>query len=426
MNRSQLIDGKEVNERYDDLLAPYAQKNSSSVGREYAESARIDPHRTPFQRDRARIQFSRAFRRLMDKMQVVTPRTGDHYRNRYSHSIEVANIARDVARQLRLNEDLVETLAYAHDLGHPPFGHAGEIALKNKMQALGLQESDAFTRLFTDEIDEQEFEEIKDNLTKQGYSFNHNSQGARVVEKLESPYQNLGIKGLNLSWEVRMGIRKKEVSFSIEKKVILTPHMEGQLVDVSDKIAYLAADFEDGLRGEYFSINDEELAGLKVFQEAIELIKHLRKASKEDISRAIISYLIRQLILGTKKNLKDRRIETFEDVQRCDNREKIVDFPPGTKEEVDKFYNFLLRHYWHSKKVLKMTKVGQEIISRLFDILYLFPKMIPEDLCPGEPLELRVCDYIAGMTDKYARIVLEAAEVQVEEYCRKKSEEKMS
>ncbi|MCL4160112.1 UNVERIFIED_CONTAM: hypothetical protein GTU68_053005, partial [Idotea baltica] len=216
------LDGKHLWENYDQLLAPYAQKNALSRGRLFDEKP--DPDRLPFQRDRDRIVHTKAFRRLQGKTQVVRPRKGDHYRNRLSHTIEVAQMARDVARTLKLNEDLAECLGLAHDLGHPPFGHGGETVLHQKMMTFGS-------------------------------AFEHNSQSIRIVKFFEQRYPDFN--GLNLTHEVLEGLRKHDRVFENEKgQRIYTPHLESQLVDIADSIAYLSADLEDSLRGDFVHLED--------------------------------------------------------------------------------------------------------------------------------------------------------------------------
>lgn len=357
------LDGKNLWEKSDQDLALYAQKNKLSQGRQHEEA--VDPNRLPFQRDRDRIIHTTSFRRLQGKMQVVSPKYGDHFRNRLSHSIEVAQVSRDLARQLRLNEDLVEAIALAHDLGHPPFGHMGELMLDKKMKKLGS-------------------------------NFDHNKQSLRVVTQFERRY--LDFPGLNLSHEVLEGIQKHETFFDRPaSQYIYSPHLEAQLVDIADEIAYLSADLEDGLRGNFFTI--EDLGNIKITARAIAELEGSEKKHRSTIIRRIIRYLLIQIVDDTEKNIEKLGIKTIEDVQ-C-SKKRIVYFNSTFFKEFRELKNFLFQHYYLDPIVKDMTNKGEAIISKVFDFYYKNQEKMPQDFLPDVKPARRVCDYIAGMTDDF-------------------------
>jgi len=358
------IDGSEIVSQLDRGLAPFAQKNADSRGREFPE--KTDPRRGSFQRDRDRILHATAFRRLAGKMQVVSPARGDHFRNRLTHTLEVAQLSRDLARELLLNEDLAEAIALAHDLGHPPFGHAGERTLHEKMKKFGKK-------------------------------FEHNAQSLRVVDFFENRYRDF--PGLNLTFEVREGLKKHSTFFDHPETgdQIFAPHIEAQLVDVADEISYLSADLEDGLRGNFFQISD-----LKNIALPAEILSELSTPkSRSALIRGTIRKLFGELVFATRKNLKTHKIETQEDVQKCS--EKLVMFSPDFFEKFRELKQFLMQNFYLSPEVKSGTDRGQKILSDIFDFLHAHPDQLPEYLkSSAEPLEIRICDYIAGMTDRYA------------------------
>lgn len=353
-------------------LAPYAFKNADSAGRQHKESH--DDYRLPFQRDRDRVIHSRAFRRLQAKTQVFVAYYGDHYRDRMTHSIEVAQIARDISRRLGLNEDLSETIALAHDLGHTPFGHAGEEAL--------------------------------DKMMKQyGGSFEHNHQSHRIVTKLERLYPDFD--GLNLSIEVVDGLLKHDPS-------VATPHLEAQVTDLSDEIAYTNHDLDDGIRSGLITLGQlQKLALLKRAEEKV-LKKYGPHAFEKDedahqrfISRVIsqtISLMIQDLQRTTHANLSKHGIDSVEKVKKFDG--KLVQFSSELTPEIKEVRDFLLENFYHSKKVEEKILRGQKVIEGLFNHYKEHPdKMSPlynSLIESGEPLQIVIKDYIAGMTDHFA------------------------
>jgi dGTPase len=359
-----MLDGKNISAALDLNLAVFAQKNATSRGRKFVEKP--DSERGPFQRDRDRIIHARSFRRLRGKMQVLPPTTGDHFRNRLSHTLEVSQIARDLARQLNLNEDLAEAVALAHDLGHPPFGHAGEMALNEKMQDFNK-------------------------------TFEHNAQSLRVVELFESRYSNFF--GLNLSLETLEGIQKHETFFDRPNTKIFTPHLEAQTVDIADEIAYISADIDDGLRGGFFTIQD--LLKLKIPAQAISELPLAEKENNSAVVRRIIKILLQEIIENTKNNLHKLKIKDLADVQQC--KHKIVVFSPDFFQELKQLRDFLFQNFYSAEIVQKQTKEGQRIINLIFDFLLKNPSEIPEQKFYEPNIELRICDFIAGMTDEFAR-----------------------
>lgn len=372
------LDGKNLWPTYDALLAPYAQKNAMSRGRVHAEF--VDPDRLSFQRDRDRIIHTTAFRRLRGKMQVVSPSHSDHFRNRLSHTIEVAQFARDLARQLRLNEDLAEAIALAHDLGHPPFGHAGEKALDEKMRA-------------------------------HGHHFEHNEQSLRIVTFYERRYADF--PGLNLSREVLEGLQKHDHDLErSDGETVFSPHLEAQLVDIADEITYLAADIEDGLRGHFFRI--EELQTVPIAGAALQEVMAQKfpdnieasKLFRSTFIRRLIRNLLTQLIADTQQNIAENEIQLLSDVQQT--RKILVMFSPAFHQEFLELKQFLIQHYYGSEAVMNYTNQGQAKIYQAFDHLLAHPELLPEEFLPEEDVHQRVCDYIAGMTDRFLEEFIES------------------
>ncbi len=340
------IDGANVNARLDAGLCEFAQKNAESFGRQHTES--VDPDRSPFQRDRDRILHATAFRRLAGKMQVVSPAHGDHFRNRLTHTLEVSQISRDLARQLELNEDLAESIALAHDLGHPPFGHAGEEALDKELRRYGKR-------------------------------FEHNEQSLRIVDVFERRYQSF--QGLNLTREVREGMDKHKTFFDRPDEEFQVGSLESQLANVADEIAYLAADLEDGVRGKFFQLSD--------LQE-VPLVARVLSERGEDRS-SVVRGVLRNVISGFVTNSRTL-LSTGE-----------IGFTDEQRTEFLQLKNFLFDNYYSSPEVKVQTEHGAEVIAHLFLLLETRPELLPEYLQEGEDsTEIKIADFIAGMTDKYA------------------------
>lgn len=359
-----MIDGQNLWERYDGILAPYAQKNADSLGREHPHVP--DPNRLPYQRDRERILYSTAFRRLRGKMQVVSPDAGDHVRNRLVHSFEAATIARGIARELSLNEDLCEVIALAHDIGHPPYGHAGEELLHKKMREYGKE-------------------------------FDHNGHSVRTVTIYEKRYVHH--QGLNLSEEVLFGMQKHNLSFDLNGREVRYPHMEMQVVDMADEIAYMSADLEDALQGGYISI--EAATEMSVLKEVF-YGKDMRRMDAKYIAGMVAHHFITLFVRETQERISARGIQTIQDVQETDYY--IADFAENTKKQFFALKAFLHKEYYENEKVLVAVEAGQKMISDVFDHLVKNQDLIPKNFNPTvkDPVE-RTCDFIAGMTDAYLR-----------------------
>lgn len=358
-------------------LAPYAVKSLQSLGRQFLETE--DLNRSVFQRDRDRIIHSKPFRRLSGKTQVFVATYGDHFRDRLTHTLEVAQIARDLARNLKLNEDLVESIALAHDLGHTPFGHAGEEALDRIMKKFGLR-------------------------------FEHNEQSKRIVEKLEKQFPNFD--GLNLTHEVRQGLAKHQTLYDQNDKKIEGKTLEAQVADIADEIAYHNHDLDDGLRSKLFNFKD--LQKLVLWREAFEEVyKKCGKISDPVILRhrivsRIFSFMAENVLKTAARNIVRYKIKTLEDVLK--NNEKIVSFSADFGEKVKQLRQFLWERMYNSPQVKRHSRRGQKIIEKLFRKLYKNPKLMPKSFWGriGKPdaLEVVVKDYVAGCTDAYAEKIL--------------------
>ncbi len=364
-----ILGAKELGENEAKVLKPYAVLSLESRGRRYPEPQ--DTQRLPFQKDRDRIIHSRAFRRLKGKTQVFVAHYGDHYRTRLSHSLEVAQISRDLARMLGLNEDLAEAVALAHDLGHTPFGHAGEHALDECLKPYGL-------------------------------SFEHNEQSRRIVEELEEVYP--GWKGLNLSREVIEGLMKHQTSWDhpvsaqlkAHEKAWVSPSLEAQLVNFGDEIAYQNHDVDDGLRSGLFS--EKDLMNIRLWQEAT---KHVAdtygKISDEKIRWArtvskMASLMIVDIAEESSKRLSQYEVKNLADVYERGRQEiKLVNFSPEMELANKELKDFLTTRLYFHPQVLALSGKGQDLIRSLFS----------EGIAAGQsPREL--ADFIAGMTDDFA------------------------
>jgi len=341
--------------------------------------------RTDFQRDRDRIIHSTAFRRLKHKTQVFVNTSGDHFRTRITHSLEVAQIARTLSKFFNLNEDLCETLSLAHDLGHTPFGHAGEKALNNCMQKYG--------------------------------GFDHNIQTLRTVVLLENRYYNF--KGLNLTLETLDGLLKhngpiKDLKkynkilgrnyFKNKIKYLLSPSLEAQIASISDDIAYNSHDLEDGLKSSLFKLSDlEKIPILKNI-----VIKHKKKIKFfsidlviRQIVRDIINEMVKDIIITTKKNIRNYKIKNLNDVYL--SKHPIVIFSDEMMKFDRKIKSFLRQKMYYHRKVRSNTNQGKKIITQLFLVIKKNPKRyLNVSKYDKNNIARSICDFIAGMTDRYA------------------------
>ncbi len=357
--------------REDAFLAPYAVRSSESRGREYFEKEH--DFRTPFQRDRDRIIHSTAFRRLEYKTQVFVNHEGDHYRTRLTHSLETSQIARTISRALALNEDLTETIALAHDLGHGPFGHAGEWALAELMESYG--------------------------------GFEHNIHTLRIVEKLEDSSPDY--PGLNLTFETREGLKKHPERFYKDRAQHFRS-LEAEIVDLSDEIAYNTHDLDDGMRSELLA--EEQLKELYLWRDAEGYIrkKYGKKISavqkKRLVIRLIINRLATDVMETTLLRIKKMRIKSLKDLQKT---QRLVVGLSGPMQrhlmEVKRFlHKFLYQHY----RVIRMTDKGQRFLKALFEVYLQKPSQLPSEVVrrsKKEGIHRAICDYLAGMTDRYAQ-----------------------
>ena len=359
-------------------LAPYAARSTQSRGRLFAESPPAT--RSEFQRDRDRIIHSTAFRRLEYKTQVFVNHEGDLFRTRLTHSIEVAQIARSLARNLQLNEDLVEAISLAHDLGHTPFGHAGQDALNACMKDYG--------------------------------GFEHNLQSLRVIDALEQRYG--AFDGLNLMFETREGVLKHcslpnaEKLGAIGQRFIerTQPSLEAQLTNLADEIAYNNHDIDDGLRSGLLTTEQLNRVGLYA-RHRIEVEKLFpdiggRRAINE-IVRRMINALAVDLIQTSQANIAAAHIDTIEDVRHAG---PLIAFSSEMKQEAQELKRFLRENLYQHYLVNRMTSKAKRIVTDLFGIFMNGPQLLPPDyqIASGEVTEQarKVADYIAGMTDRYA------------------------
>jgi len=365
---------KDLQKNEDLVLAPYAVKSSSSAGRVFKEKE--DPYRLLFQRDRDRIIHCKSFRRLQAKTQVFVSYYGDHYRDRLTHTIEVTQIARDVARTLGLNEDLTEAIALAHDLGHPPFGHGGEYALNEMMGRFGLH-------------------------------FEHNEQSRRILEKLEK--MSPDFDGLNLTKEVLDGLLKhKESHYMALLPFVSSPHLESQVADLADEIAYTNHDIDDGLRSGLISIRQMRKFRLWRKAEKDILEKYgsempLERFKSRIISR-MISLMIHDVCATAERNIKKMKIKTVADVRYFNG--KIIGFSAGLKPEMRRLRAFLMDNFYYNPKVAQQIERGKKLLKNLFMYYLEKPDKLPlpfrKNIKGGEAKEIVIKDYIAGMTDHYA------------------------
>ncbi|HOC22747.1 MAG TPA: deoxyguanosinetriphosphate triphosphohydrolase [Anaerolineaceae bacterium] len=365
---------QQLEEYESQTLASYAVHSKDSKGRLHPEEEA--DFRPRFQRDRERILHTTAFRRLEYKTQVFINHEGDYYRTRLTHTLEVAQIGRSIARSLGLNEDLVETICLAHDLGHPPFGHSGENALARLMKDFG--------------------------------GFNHNSQSLRIVTVLEARYPDF--PGLNLSWEVLEGMVKHETDYDIAEAKQFNPelrgHLEAQIANLADDLAYTSHDLDDGLRSGMITPN--QLDGIALWEIINESIGRRRSEtldslSRHQIIRRLINFEVTDLIQSTDRYLRRSNVKTALDVQKLPFNVAgfSEDMYRRNRELKDFLFSNLYRHY----RVVRMAAKSEIIVTELFNIYQANPKTLPTEVqesIPERGLERTICDYIAGMTDRFA------------------------
>ena len=361
--------------REDALLAPWAVRAARSRGRVYPEPEH--PMRTCFQRDRDRIIHSAAFRRLEYKTQVFVNHEGDYYRTRLTHTMEGAQITRTLARSLRLNEDLAEAVVLAHDLGHTPFGHAGERVLDQLMKPYG--------------------------------GFEHNAQSLRIVERLEERYP--AFPGLNLTWEVREGIVKHSAgSDRAEKKdydADLAPSLEAQIADLADEIAYNCHDVDDGLQSGM--LEPGPLEEVSLWREHFARARSAAPAApfsmlRYQAVRGILNALVTDLVESVDRRLAESGVRTPEEARRV--QPPLVRHGAEMAERVSELKAFLLEHLYRHVRVTRMGVKAKTVITGLFRSYFDEPRQLPPHvyrlIAAGESKARVIADYVAGMTDRFA------------------------
>jgi dGTPase len=359
------------------MLADYAVRMEQSRGRRYPESPH--PYRNDFQRDRDRVIHSRAFRRLEAKTQVFTRGYSDHFRNRLTHTLEVAQIARTIAAQLGLNVDLVEALALVHDVGHPPFGHAGEKALDAAMREHGL-------------------------------FFDHNLHALRIVEDFELRYA--GFRGLNLTFEVREGIIKHSHDYDAgefpelaEYLLDRRPPLEAQLIDLADEVAYTAADLDDGYEAHLLTL-EEIRTGIPGFDRVYQHAETTWPAAPAKLKfnealKRMLDGFVTDLIRSTQTSIQAAHVRSLEDVR--DYSKRLVGFSADVEEQRRQSKVYLYKTLYYSAALDSDKKDGERVIRELFEFWMQKPESLPANYREkaAEDLPRVVCDYIAGMTDNY-------------------------
>ena len=357
-------------------LAPYAMRSRDSRGRRHREAEH--PFRMAFQRDRDRIIHSTAFRRLEYKTQVFVNHEGDYYRTRLTHTMEAAQVTRTLARALGLNEDLAEAVALAHDLGHTPFGHAGERTLDRLMAPHG--------------------------------GFDHNAQSLRIVDLLEERYPTF--RGLNLSFEVREGIVKHSTRYDRpqvhEFDAALAPCLEAQIVDFADEIAYTAHDIDDGLKSGM--LDPDELRSVSLWADALERVSRDAAGAPPHVLRyqavrAIIDRLVTDLVDHLVAGVAEQRIDSLAAVRRV--KPRLVEYSPEIAACNAELKSFLYDRLYTHHRVTRMTQKADRIMTALFEVYVAEPRQLPPHVTrrardDGEPMPRVIADYVAGMTDRFA------------------------
>ena len=343
-------------------LAPFAQKSGESRGRKYSEQSHA--YRTEFQRDRARIIHSRAFRRLEYKTQVFLNGTGDHLRTRLTHSIEVASISRTIARALALNEDLAEAIALAHDLGHTPFGHSGEEVLAECMRDYG--------------------------------GFEHNKQSLRVVELLENAYPDF--PGLNLTFEVREGLQKHERKDGF-------PSLEGQIADLADEITYYSHDLDDAV--DFEILTEKQLQENEVWKNSRKhVLAHYPDAREPELHKLIIRNIIdvqvQDVVTTSAASIARAKPKNANDVRK--QSAKLIHYSDDLRKANAALRKFLYANVYYHPRVAEVNQRACGMLKKVFESYLANPNQLGE-VASGrleqEGLHRTVCDYVAGMTDRY-------------------------
>jgi dGTPase len=354
-------------------LAPYAVQSAASKGRLFPEEE--SAYRTAFQKDRDRVLHTSAFRRLEYKTQVFINTQGDYYRTRLTHTLEVTQVGRTIARALGVNEDLTETIALSHDLGHPPFGHAGE--------------------------------RILDGLVKAHGGFDHNKQSFRVVTKLEKRYPEFD--GLNLAWETLEGIVKHESEYDISDASEFEPSwrasLEAQIANIADETAYNAHDLDDGLRSGL--LEARQLTDLKIWQFFTAQLgynpEYVSEFERRVLIRELLGWVITDIVQTTTKNLEASHIHSLEDVRARGGA--LVCHNDETNAMLRELKAFLYQNFYYHHRVMRQVHKAEHILTSLYKAFTSRPRMLPNShqaRIERVGLERAVCDYLAGMTDRFA------------------------
>jgi len=371
-----LVTRERLEQLEDRSLAPYALRSQDSRGRVYPDHE--PAYRTAFQRDRDRIIHTTAFRRLEYKTQVFVISEGDYYRTRLTHTLEVAQIGRTLARALGVNEDLTEAICLGHDLGHPAFGHSGEQTLNALMAGHG--------------------------------GFDHNRQTLRIVEKLEKRFP--GWPGLNLTWEVREGLVKHETEYDVSDASGYEPDLacslEGQIANVADELAYGAHDLDDGLRAGLITplgLQEVTLWNELMAEMGLDACADLSKVDRHRLIRAVIGWSVTDAVQTTAQRLEAERIDSVAKLRaRGSQIIGLSEDGAACHRELKSFlYQRLYRHW----RVMRMQAKAQRVLEAIFETYTQEPAQLPDTIqaritATEEPLERIVCDYIAGMTDRFA------------------------
>ncbi len=360
------------------MSAPYAVRVEDTRGRKHQEPGHS--YRNPFQRDRDRVIHSRAFRRLENKTQVFSRRFSDHFRNRLTHTIEVAQISRTIAQQLGLNQDLVETLALVHDIGHPPFGHAGEKALDAAMR-------------------------------RQGNYFDHNIHALRIVEDFELRY--IAFRGLNLTFEVREGIIKHSHDYDpsaypelSEYLLQYRPPLEAQLIDLTDEIAYNTADLDDGYEARILTV-PQIRDGVRLFEQFYSEIERAYPHAPEKLKfnetvKRMLDRFVTDLIETTLARVDGAGVKSLSDIREYPHR--LAAFSHAVETERRECKEFLYASLYFSEQLRPEKERAEQVVTDLFACLLERPEALPRayrEKAEAEPIARVICDYIAGMTDSF-------------------------
>jgi len=357
----------------DQSLATYAVRSKDSKGRQHPDGE--SGYRTAFQRDRDRILHTTAFRRLEYKTQVFINYEGDYFRTRLTHTLEVSQIGCTLAKALGANEDLLEAICLAHDLGHPPFGHAGEMVLNRLMKDSG--------------------------------GFDHNKQSLRIVTELEDRYPDF--PGLNLTWEVREGIVKHETEYDTSDAGDFNPelrgHLEAQLANLADELAFASHDLDDGLRSGM--ISPKMLGGIEIWEVLMESVgwqgTAMEDVDRHRLIRRLVGIMVTDAVDATAQRISESRVRSVKGVQKLDYN--LAGYSEDTYRRNRELKDFLYAELYRHHRVVRMSVKAERILTELFNAYRKEPGMLAQrfqDQTQVRGLERTICDYLAGMTDRYA------------------------